>query len=246
MKLFHFSFPVTLLFLLLLGCISQYPYKPCTIASKPSKQRTAYPPRNKPYRTHIVTKGETLWHISQQYHVSIHDLISINHIKDPSHLIAGTRLIIPRRNIAETEKKSSFSSAQKVATYKEGFIWPVRGKVIIFFGKTKSEISKGIVIKAPLGARIKASKSGKVIYSGSYGPFGNTVILQHPHGFSTVYTYNKKNLVKRGQWVSQGQTIATVGASGRVSSPCLHFEIRKESKAVDPLIYLGNPGHGKR
>ncbi|RTZ90164.1 MAG: hypothetical protein DSY91_06735 [Deltaproteobacteria bacterium] len=194
-----------------------------------------------PYRIHIVSRGETLWRISKRYNVNLHDLIAVNHIQDPSHVIAGTRLIIPSSHYKSKASSASFSPTQKASISKEGFIWPVHGKVTTFYGRTKSKVSKGIDIQAPLGAPVKATQSGKVIFSGVYGPFGNTVIIQHPHGFSSVYAHNKKNLVKVGQWVRQGQSIATVGSSGHASFPSLHFEIRKKSKAVDPLIYLRSP-----
>ena len=198
-----------------------------------------------PYRIHVVKRGETLWRISKRYGVSLHDLIAVNHLDDPSHVIAGTRLIIPMHMIRKDTKlkvpSASTHSRRKISNSKQGFIWPVRGKIVTFFGKTKSKVSKGIEIQAPLGALVRATQSGKVIYSGRYGPFGNTVILEHSNNFSSVYAHNQKNLVKVGQWVSQGQAIATVGKSGHADFPNLHFEIRKKSKAVDPLIYLRSP-----
>ncbi len=238
---------ILLSFFLLGGCASQrsvnVPYSaPSPSAPKRSTTVPAQAPRaNRPYRVHVVKKGDTLWHISKLYHVSLHTLVSINHIQDPSHLIAGSQLIIPSRHYTHLKKETPFSSAQTSVARKEGFIWPVKGKIITFFGKSKSKISKGIVIQAPLGTRVKATRSGKVVYSGNYGPFGHTVILQHPDGYSSVYAHNQKNLVKVGQWVSQGQTIATVGMTGHITHPCLQFEIRKKSQAVDPLIYLRSP-----
>jgi len=192
---------------------------------------------------HTVKRGETLWHISKQYGINMHDIIAVNHIEDPTHIIAGTRLIIPSPTYKSpgTTTSASFTPSQKNSIGKEGFIWPVRGKITTYFGKIKSKVSKGIDIQAPLGEYVKASQSGKVIFSGEYGPFGKTVILQHPHGFSTVYAHNRINLVKVGQWIRQGQNIATVGMTGHAYSPTLHFEIRKKSTAVNPLKYLRSP-----
>ncbi len=214
----------------------------CTLPTpSPEPNPTVTKPSGSPYNIHIVKRGETLWRISKRYGVSLHDLMAVNHIEDPSHLIAGTRLIIPSTTYKKVENTAPVSTRRPPATAREGFIWPVRGKIVTFFGKTKSKVSKGIDIQAPLGEKIKATQSGKVIYSGSYGPFGNTVILEHAHHFSSVYAHNQKNIVRIGQWVSQGQVIATVGKSGHASFPMLHFEIRKKSKAVDPLIYLRSP-----
>ncbi len=216
----------------------------CTLPTSTCPAPSPRPPVKKPsspYRIHVVSRGETLWRISKHYGVSLHDLMAVNHIADPSQLVAGTRLIIPKVSYKSTVKKTAFTPNQKTAIRREGFIWPVRGKVVTFFGKTKSKVSKGIDIQAPLGADVKAAQSGKVIYSGVYGPFGRTVILQHPRGFSSVYAHNRENLINVGQWVRQGQTIATVGKSGHAAYPILHFEIRKKSTAVDPLLYLRSP-----
>lgn len=245
MKPTHFCPLVILSFFLLWGCASQRSANAPYGAPSPSAPRPTVPaqaPRaNRPYRIHVVKEGDTLWHISRLYNISLHTLISVNHIQNPSHLIAGSQLIIPSRHYTHLKKVTFLSSAHASAGRKEGFIWPVKGKIITFFGKSKSKISKGIVIQAPLGTRVKAAQSGKVVYSGTYGPFGHTVILQHPDGYSSVYAHNQKNLVKVGQWVSQGQTIATVGMTGHITCPCLQFEIRKKSQAVDPLIYLRSP-----
>ncbi len=232
-----------ILILFVAGCyLSGCTCPSCTLPSSstcPSPTPSASTPKpSYPYHIHVVRRGETLWRISKRYGVSLHDLMAVNHLEDPSHLIAGTRLIIPEHSVGKPVTKASFSRRQKASISKEGFIWPVRGKVVTYFGKTKSKVSKGIDIQAPLGATVKATQSGKVIFSGEYGPFGKTVILQHPYGFSSVYAHNHENLVKVGQWVRQGQPIATVGSSGHASYPSLHFEIRKKSTAVDPLLYL--------
>ncbi len=229
---------LTLLILFALGgCIGTCPPDgPCGPSSSTSSSGTSHP-----YKIYMVRQGDTLWHIAKLYNISLQDLMAVNHIQDPSHLIVGSRLIIPSRPYIRSNRPSTFTSTQTASARGEGFIWPVRGKIITFFGKTKSKISKGIVISASLGTDIKAAQSGKVIFSGSYGPLGHTVILQHPNGFSSVYAHNQKNLVKVGQWVRQGEVIATVGTSGHVAHPCLEFEIRKKSRAVDPLIYLRSP-----
>ena len=225
-----------LAFLFLCSCASQCPLNAPCPAAAPAPPASA-PKHARPYRIHVVRKGDTLWHISKMYQVSMQDLIAVNHLSDPSHLIAGSRLIIPSRAYTHPIK-ASFSPEQANPTQREGFIWPVKGKIITYFGKSKRRVSKGIVIQAPSGTPVRATKSGKVIYSGWYGPFGHTVIIQHTGGYSSVYAHNQKNFVKVGQWVSQGQVIASVGQTGHTSKPCLEFEIRKKNQAVDPLIFL--------
>ncbi len=239
MKRAHIIPPALLLLVpLLWGCATRCPLSGTCGAPPSPRQVTAPIKPGRPYRIHMVRRGETLWHISKMYGVPMGDIVSVNHIADPSHLVAGTRLIIPSREYAPARKVSYSSPKPTSAAQREGFIWPVKGKILTYFGKSKRKISKGIVIQAPPGAPVRATKSGKVIYSGKYGPFGNTVILRHPGGYSSVYAHNRENLVKVGQWVAQGQAIATVGETGHVTRPCLEFEIRRKNQAVDPLLYL--------
>jgi murein DD-endopeptidase MepM/ murein hydrolase activator NlpD len=120
------------------------------------------------------------------------------------------------------------------------FIWPVDGKVISKFGPAKDNLrNDGINIAAPVGAPVKASAAGTVAYAGNeLRGFGNMVLLRHEDGWVTAYAHNSSLLVQKGQRVAQGQTIARVGSTGNVESPQLHFELRKGTKAVDPMKVL--------
>jgi murein DD-endopeptidase MepM/ murein hydrolase activator NlpD len=120
------------------------------------------------------------------------------------------------------------------------FIWPVDGKVVSKFGPAKdNQRNDGINIAAPDGAPVKASAPGVVAYAGNeLRGFGNMVLLRHADGWVTAYAHNSSLLVQKGDKVGQGQTIARVGSSGNVDTPQLHFELRKGTKAVDPLKVL--------
>ena len=97
----------------------------------------------------------------------------------------------------------------------------------------------GINISVPEGTQVKAAESGVVAYAGSeLKGYGNLVLIRHPNGFVTAYAHNGDITVKRGDQVTRGQTIAKSGQSGNVSSPQLHFELRKGSTPVDPTNYL--------
>ena len=119
------------------------------------------------------------------------------------------------------------------------FIWPVQGKLVNRFGKHGQKVFKGIEIAVPKGTGVVAAAAGKVIYSGNAIPgFGNLIVLEHSENFFSVYGFNSKNLVKRDDFVGQGEKIALSGLPPSGQSARLHFEIRKGKSAVDPILFL--------
>ncbi len=121
------------------------------------------------------------------------------------------------------------------------FIWPVPSskKLSSKFGKRWGRKHEGIDIPARVGANIVAVAGGKVVYSGSrLGGYGNLTVISHGDGIFSVYAHAKRNFTKRGQMVHQGQVIAEVGMTGRTTGPHLHFELRYEGKALNPLQLL--------
>lgn len=120
------------------------------------------------------------------------------------------------------------------------FAWPVSGKIVSRFGgKADGSRNDGINIAAPRGAPVKAAENGVVVYSGNeLKGFGNLLLIKHADGWMTAYAHNELLTVKKGETVRRGQTIGRVGTSGNVSAPQLHFEIRRGSKAVDPIKHL--------
>jgi len=124
----------------------------------------------------------------------------------------------------------------------ERFLWPVKGQVISGFGPKKGGLNNdGINISAPAGTDVVAADNGVVAYAGNeLRGFGNLLLIRHADGWVTAYAHNEKLLVKRGEKVKRGQTIAQIGSTGNVSAPQLHFEIRKGTDPVDPLKYLGS------
>jgi murein DD-endopeptidase MepM/ murein hydrolase activator NlpD len=116
------------------------------------------------------------------------------------------------------------------------FRWPARGRIIQGF---KAGGNDGINIAVPEGTSVKAAESGVVAYAGSeLKGYGNLVLIRHPNGFVSAYANNGELEVKRGDTVKRGQIIAKSGQSGNVSSPQLHFELRKGSTPVDPTNFL--------
>ena len=123
---------------------------------------------------------------------------------------------------------------------KGGFLWPVRGEILSAYGPSPGGVhNDGINIAAPRGTPIVAAQSGVVIFVGEeIEGFGKLLIIRHGDGWSTAYGHNDVILVARGDKVARGAVIARVGSTGDVPSPQLHFEIRRQTKAVDPMDHL--------
>jgi len=121
------------------------------------------------------------------------------------------------------------------------FRWPVRGRVIAGFGsKPNGTQNDGINLAVPEGTPIKAADDGVVAYAGNeLKGYGNLVLIRHSNGFVSAYAHASELMVKRGDTIKRGQVIAHAGQTGNVTSPQLHFEIRKGSTPVDPTQYLG-------
>ncbi len=138
---------------------------------------------------------------------------------------------------AETAPAATTVAPQAVADASGNpeFRWPARGRIIQGFKGGND----GINIALPDGTPIKAAEGGTVAYAGSeLKGYGNLVLIRHPNGFVSAYANNGEIDVKRGDQVKRGQIIAKSGQSGNVSSPQLHFELRKGSTPVDPTTYL--------
>jgi murein DD-endopeptidase MepM/ murein hydrolase activator NlpD len=120
------------------------------------------------------------------------------------------------------------------------FRWPVKGRVIAGFGpKTSGGQNDGINLAVPEGTPVKAADDGVVAYAGNeLKGYGNLVLIRHSNGFVSAYAHASELMVKRGDTIKRGQVIANAGQTGNVTSPQLHFEIRKGSTPVDPTKYL--------
>jgi murein DD-endopeptidase MepM/ murein hydrolase activator NlpD len=121
------------------------------------------------------------------------------------------------------------------------FLWPVEGAVSSTFGRRGRGWHRGVDIMAPEGTPIYAAAPGVVIASGSEHRYGLVVKIEHEGGFVTVYAHNLANSVQVGARVAAGQEVASVGQSGRATSPHVHFEIRHEGRVVNPLYLLPLP-----
>jgi murein DD-endopeptidase MepM/ murein hydrolase activator NlpD len=291
---------------------------------------------------HTVSKGETLYTISQRYHIVMRDIVVTNNMSAPFKLASGQRLKLPPpqqyrvRNgdtlyevsrlfgvesteIARlnqmnapyvlkggqvlklpsvTEKTAPYSvqtavsmpavpptavqsellapppgmeaEPQKLAALpgqkpqapaqtanvalapqtkissatparaSERFLSPVKGKLVSGYGpKTNGLHNDGMNIAAPRGTPIQAADNGVVVYAGNeLKGSGNLVLIRHADRWMTAYAHMDKISVKRGDVLKRGQSIGTVGTSGSVDTPQLHFEVRRGTEAINPARYL--------
>ena len=117
-----------------------------------------------------------------------------------------------------------------------GFMRPVEGRTLVSYGKQAGGLrNDGINIAAPRGTPVKAADNGVVVYAGNeLRGFGNLLLISHDGGWMTAYAHLDSMGVARGDKIARGQRIGTVGMTGNVTAPQLHFEIRKGKQPVDP------------
>jgi len=135
-------------------------------------------------------------------------------------------------------------TGEPVDSSAQNFQWPLKTRVSSIFGWRKDPINgqrrfhQGIDLPAEEGSPVRAALPGRVIYSDFQQDYGQVVVLDHGHGFTTLYAHNQENLVKTGEWIREGSCLARVGSSGRSTGSHLHFEVRKNGEYLDPLDYL--------
>jgi len=209
-------------------------------------------------KTHLVAKGDTLFSIARRYDVRVSEIASINRLRSPYTISVGTKLSLPSGSrLAATGKASRVSAAAGSTSTRQTsirpevvrtapparkgrFLKPLTGTIISRYGPKAGGLhNDGINIAAPLGHPIKAAENGVVIYAGNeLRGYGNLILIRHSNGWVTAYAHASRFKVRPGDKVKQGQVIGLVGQSGNVDKPQLHFEIRKNSRAIDPQKYI--------
>ncbi len=191
---------------------------------------------------HVVRAGDTLSRIGQAYGVPYQEIARANRLRDPSRIEVGQRLIIPRGKgvpAVATLLPPLRDTGEARPRDAPKMMWPVPGGTVTSgFGPRGNRFHDGIDISVPAGVPVRAAASGEVAYSASLPGYGNVIIVRHERGYATVYAHNERHHVEEGQRVRQGQLIATVGRSGRASGTNLHFEVRKDNHARNPLLFL--------
>ena len=202
---------------------------------------------------HTVVKGETLYSISRYYETTVFTLAKYNNIKNVNNIKVGKELIIPKRSekIKKIKSKKWDSDFKKKQIENKKniilrdkktskFIWPVKGKLLSKYGKSKEGFyNDGINIDSKKGTKVMSSQAGKVIYCGNEIPgYGNLILIKHSKNWITAYAHLNEVFTEKGKNVSKGEIIGSVGNTGNVRSPQLHFEIRKGKESVNPLKLL--------
>lgn len=193
--------------------------------------------------TYTIMKGDTLWRISKNYGVSVESIVAANQIKDIRDLKIGQKITIPSNNVSyksySNPTVSAMPSQNRVVSSK-GFIWPVKGDIVSHFNQTRNGRKfMGISIQPHSRQEIVAAKKGTVeAVSGSDNNF-YVVVIKHDGEVRTLYGVHCIPIVSEGNYIEQGQTIATFDPLTKESSTKeIHFKIYVKDTPVNPVSYL--------
>ena len=199
---------------------------------------------------YIVAKGDTLHAVAWRYRIDYRDLVKWNKLSNPDLIFVGQKLRLqaPPSPAASSKPNSSKKSTAIKAIAVDAkspkkmlpslpirWVWPTQGKT-----KSAATVSgsKGIEIHGAKGQAVKAAAPGTVVYSGSgLRGYGELIIIKHNETYLSAYAHNDTRLVPEGRRVNAGELIARMGDTD-AKDVMLHFEIRRNGKAVDPLKFL--------
>ena len=247
---FLFAFVASLSLLLVSGCSSD-------LASAPVSN--LWYQKSAPNDYYRVRSGDTLYSIAWTFGLDYRSIAAENHLKSPYSLVAGQSLRmtnVPKGEFRAVRAASPVAVASKAASasrlavktkQKQKWLvstkspsswgWPVKGRVVQKF-KSGLAANAGLDISGRYSQPVRAAASGVVVYAGAgVRGYGNLIIVKHSASYLSAYAYNSRVKVKLGQRVKKGDAIAAMGrdAAGKAM---LHFEIRKNGRPVNPLLYL--------
>ena len=186
---------------------------------------------------HTVKPGQTLTDIAKSYEVTEGTLRLANGLSaEPA---PGTRIVVPMPPVVPQATAVALGKGETTR-----FAWPARGTITSAYGPRihpiyhVSSFHSGIDLALAEGTRVCAAAPGRVVVAGWEGGYGLLVVLDHGDGYSTYYAHLSQIVVSVGQFVEIGQMIARSGNTGLSTGPHLHFEIRRDGVAVDPLLFL--------
>jgi murein DD-endopeptidase MepM/ murein hydrolase activator NlpD len=207
-----------------------------------------------------VKMGETLESIAEKYQTTVDLIKHLNpDIKNEHWIYVGQLIAVPQRlkisypsvtpvRRSKKVKILPISREEKAETIEKPsgsgsmypFQWPVVGQITSNFGWRQGRQHKGIDIwnAARSKTPIRASLSGRVTRAGYAGSYGNLVVIDHGNGWVTYYAHLSRIYVSKGQWVNTGEVIGKMGSTGDSTGDHLHFEVRKNGQAINPLSVL--------
>jgi lipoprotein NlpD len=201
---------------------------------------------------HIVQRGETLYAIAFRYGLDYQGLAAANRIRAPYTIFVNQRIklttttavvsreVAPKRQENAGKAKVTVAKEQAPTSSRGSGLewrWPVAGEVINAFSLA-GKVNKGVDIRGKLGEAVLAAADGIVVYAGGgLRGYGKLVIVKHNDKFLSAYGHNRAILVKEGETVTAGQVVAEIGSSSS-KQEMLHFEIRRNGKPENPLLYL--------
>ncbi|WP_395771478.1 peptidoglycan DD-metalloendopeptidase family protein [Arenimonas sp.] len=253
-----------ILVIVLAGCQSGYQttQNRQRTSTKPAKPALQAPPKSQESGTVIVQAGDTVFGIAFRAGLNYRDVAAWNGIEEPYTIQVGQKLRLSPPATTRASKPSKNAPAlpnpnmglSKTIPVGEpvpvkpvtpvlsniAWQWPAKGEIIgRFIAGDKTQ--QGINIAGKNGQDITAAADGTVVYSGAgLIGYGELLIIKHSNEWISAYAHNSKRLVSEGVKVKAGQHIAEMGQTGSVRT-MLHFEIRRNGKPVDPLLYLPKP-----
>lgn len=212
---------------------------------------------------HTVKSGDTVYGIARQNGVDLKEFMRINSIEPPYTISPGQRLTLPGRRVLQQQSAGTepfdgiVPLSARIPALAEGPVrlpavpnrirdklkLPVDGPIVARFGTLPGGgQTDGMVFAAAEGTQVVSAENGVVAYAGNgVAGYGNMAMVMHEGGWTTVYAHADRLFVRRGETVSRGQPIATVGNSGSATSPVLLFELRYGPDPVDPEPYFDAP-----
>lgn len=192
-----------------------------------------------------VQRGDTLGAIARRYESDIDKIIKANQLRSANAVAIGELLIIPDgvmpRQTPSRQERSLIARVREsiapsgTSARSSGFIWPTTARRVTQYFSWRHT---GVDIAGPPSNKIYAAAAGTVSFAGWATGYGLSLVIDHGNGQQTRYAHSRQLFVKKGQQVSQGETIAMVGSTGRSTGPHLHFEIIKNGRRVNPFTYI--------
>ncbi|MFO7815395.1 MAG: M23 family metallopeptidase [Halanaerobiales bacterium] len=175
-----------------------------------------------------IGPGQNIESIADTFKIDSTLIKEANNIKYNEKVETGRLVLVPGA-------KPEFGYKDRL---EKMLVAPVDSRISSYYGKRWGRIHEGVDYAVNIGTSVRAASAGRVVYSGWSNGYGYTVIIEHRKGLRTLYAHNSKLLVNVGEWVERNEVISKSGNTGNSTGPHLHFEVRVNSRAVNPLNYL--------